>query len=189
MYLFFDTETTGLPLNWKAPVTDLSNWPRLVQLAYLVYDESGRKLHEQSAIIRPDGWTIGREAAAVHGITDDRAKKEGVPLRDVMQELDEHMLQASTLVAHNMAFDSKIVGAEYLRTSGSNPLDRKRKLCTMETSTNILKLPGHYGFKWPKLDELHNYLFGEGFEGAHDAGADIRATARCFWELRKRRAI
>jgi len=30
MYLFFDTETTGLPRNWKAPVTDLDNWPRMV---------------------------------------------------------------------------------------------------------------------------------------------------------------
>ena len=28
MYLFFDTETTGLPKRWNAPVTDLENWPR-----------------------------------------------------------------------------------------------------------------------------------------------------------------
>ncbi len=37
-YVFFDTETTGLPLNWKAPVTELENWPRLIQLAYIVYN-------------------------------------------------------------------------------------------------------------------------------------------------------
>ncbi len=33
MYLFFDTETTGLPRNWHAPASDLANWPRLIQLA------------------------------------------------------------------------------------------------------------------------------------------------------------
>lgn len=189
MYLFFDTETSGLPRNWKAPVTDLSNWPRLVQLAYLVYDDSGRKLHEHSVIIQPDGWTIDREAAAVHGISLERARREGVPLRDVMQDLAEQLMHSETLVAHNMAFDSKIVGAEFLRTFGTNPLNGKRKLCTMETSTDILKLPGYYGYKWPKLDELHRYLFGEGFEGAHDALADIRATSRCFWEMRRKRQI
>ena len=106
-----------------------------------------------------------------------------------MQELAEQLVHSETLVAHNMAFDSKIVGAEFLRTFGSNPMNGKRKLCTMETSTDILKLPGYYGYKWPKLDELHRSLFGEGFEGAHDALADIRATSRCFWEMRRKRQI
>jgi DNA polymerase III subunit epsilon len=58
MYLFFDTETTGLPRNWKAPVTDLNNWPRLVQLAYLLYDNDGEKISGGDYIIKPEGFTI-----------------------------------------------------------------------------------------------------------------------------------
>ena len=46
MYLFFDTETTGLPKNYKAPASDLNNWPRLVQLAYHLYDNDGNKISE-----------------------------------------------------------------------------------------------------------------------------------------------
>lgn len=65
MYLFFDTETTGLPKNWKAPVTDLNNWPRLVQLAYLLYDAQGNKMAEGDYIIKPDGFTVGAEATKI----------------------------------------------------------------------------------------------------------------------------
>ena len=61
----------------------------------------------------------------------------------------------------------------------------KSKLCTMKSSTGYCKIPGNYGYKWPKLSELHLKLFGEDFEEAHDASADINATEKCFWEMRK----
>jgi DNA polymerase-3 subunit epsilon len=185
MYLFFDTETTGLPRNWKAPVSDLENWPRLVQLAFLVYDGLGRKLHEDSYIIKPEGWSIDPGAARIHGITESRALREGVAMQVALGALQAELDQCDTLVAHNMAFDEKIVGAEFLRMTRRNPLDGKSRLCTMEVSTPLLKLEGYYGYKWPKLSELHEYLFGVDFEEAHDAGADIAATARCFWEMRR----
>ena len=62
----------------------------------------------------------------------------------------------------------------------------KPKCCTMKSSTNYCKLPGKKGFKSPRLAELHQILFGEGFDNAHNALADVEATARCFWELKKR---
>ena len=52
MYLFFDTETTGLPKNWKAPVTDVNNWPRMVQLAWETYDVQGNLLARNNHIIK-----------------------------------------------------------------------------------------------------------------------------------------
>ena len=185
MYLFFDTETTGLPRNWKAPISDLNNWPRLVQLAYIGFDDSGRQLLDQSVIIEPDGWTVDAEASRVHGITVDRARREGVPLIHALEDFRIQLNRATTLVAHNMAFDEKIVGAEFLRSFEVNYLDGKRRLCTMETATPLVAIQGYNGYKWPKLSELHEFLFGEDFEEAHDAGADIAATARCFWEMRR----
>ena len=86
MYLFFDTETTGLPKNWKAPVTDIQNWPRLVQLAYLLYDQQGNKISGGDFIIQPDGFTIPAEAAAIHGISTEKANREGVALMTVLQD-------------------------------------------------------------------------------------------------------
>jgi hypothetical protein len=89
MYLFFDTETTGLPRNWKAPVTDLDNWPRLVQLTFLYYDENGNKILGGDFIIKPEGFTISAEVSRVHGITYDRTVKEGVLLSGVLQSYEQ----------------------------------------------------------------------------------------------------
>jgi len=85
MYLFFDTETTGLPKNWKAPVTDLNNWPRLVQLAFLYYDNNGNMISGGDFIIKPEGFTIPTEASRIHGISTDRAIQEGQLLKNVLQ--------------------------------------------------------------------------------------------------------
>ena len=185
MYLFFDTETTGLPRNWKAPVTDLNNWPRLVQLAFLLYNNNGNRISSGDFIIKPDGFTIPPDASRIHGITTDRAIRDGHPLDQVLQQFKSMIEQATHLVAHNMSFDEKIVGAEFLRNRMENILKGKRKICTMESTTEFCRLSGPYGYKWPKLSELHYKLFRMGFEEAHNAAVDINATAKCFWELRR----
>ena len=184
-YLFFDTETTGVPNDWNAPVSDLNNWPRLVQLAYLVYDAEGSLVLSKETVIKPDGFLIPKAASDVHGITTDYAMVNGRDLLEVLADFRTQCLQAEFLVAHNINFDSKIMGAEFLRKLSSNPLSDRKQLCTMEASTDYCKILGNFGYKWPKLSELHIKLFGVDFEGAHDALADIEATARCFWELRR----
>jgi DNA polymerase III subunit epsilon len=189
MYLFFDTETTGLPRSWKAPVHELSNWPRLVQLAWLLYDNSGNLLLSTDRIIKPENFTIPDEASGIHGITHEKACREGVPLTAVLQEFFGAMGKAEVLVAHNMSFDENIVGAEFLRLKMPNPLPKKARICTMLKSTQFCKLDGPYGYKWPKLSELHTLLFSNSFAEAHNASVDIQATAKCFWELRKRGVV
>ncbi len=186
MYLFFDTETTGLPKKWDAPVSDLDNWPRLVQIAWLQYNEKGERITGQDYIIKPEGFTIPTESSAIHGISTERANKEGVSLEMVLKEFAALINRSKFLVAHNINFDEKIVGSEFLRKGIQNDLFETERLCTMNASTDYCKLPGKYGFKWPKLTELHSKLFGIGFEEAHNAAADIEACARCFWELKKR---
>jgi len=185
MYLFFDTETTGLPKNWKAPVSDLNNWPRLVQLAYLFYDSNGNKISGGDYIVKPDGFTIPTDASRIHGISTERANKEGQPLLTVLQTFQSLINQAEYLVAHNMSFDEKIVGAEFLRNKMTDSIATKRKICTMQSTTNFCAIDGPYGYKWPKLSELHYKLFRTGFNESHNAAVDINATAKCFWELKK----
>lgn len=189
MYLFFDTETTGLPLNYKAPVSDLRNWPRMVQLAWMYFDKDGRLIESADNIIYPDGFTIPREASRIHGITTERAMEEGRQLRQVITAFGALVEEASLLVAHNISFDENIAGAEFLRCKMRNPFPRKEKFCTMQSTVNFCALPGKYGFKWPKLNELHRTLFNADFEDAHNAMNDIAATAKCFWELKKLQVI
>ena len=189
MYLFFDTETTGLPSNWKAPITDLNNWPRLVQLAYVVYDSNGRKIKEEDFIIKPEGFTIPSDISDIHGITTEIALKEGKSLLDVLRQFNLLINQSEILVAHNMNFDEKILGAEFLRLAIQNSISTKKKICTMESSKDFCAIPGPYGNKWPKLSELYYKLFNTTFEEAHNALVDIRATSECFWELVKMKVI
>lgn len=185
MYLFFDTETTGLPKNWRAPITDLDNWPRLVQIAWILADDQGNRLEIKDHIIKPEDFSIPQEAANVHGISTERALAVGVSLDKVLNTFAKLVDQADYIVAHNIAFDEKIIRAEFMRRNFATSFESKPKLCTMKSSTNYCQIPGNYGYKWPKLSELHIKLFGEDFHGAHDASADINATDKCFWKMRE----
>ena len=185
MLLFFDTETTGVPRNYKAPVSDLNNWPRMVQVAWLLADEAGNEIESAEHIVKPAGFTIPADAAKIHGITTALALRDGVELKTVLASFALLLEGATTLVAHNIDFDEKIVGAELLRAGYLNLIEAKARQCTMRASTNYCRLPGNYGFKWPTLQELHKKLFNESFDGAHRALADVRACVRCYLELRR----
>lgn len=187
--LFFDTETTGVPLDWKAPASETSNWPRLVQLAWRLYDESGNLIESNCSIIKPDNFVIPTEVSRIHGITTEKAYVEGENLELVLGKFKMKLENAILLIAHNMDFDEKILGAEFFRLQNSNPLSKIKKLCTMQVSTNVCKIDGPYGYKWPKLEELHYFLFNKGFQNAHNADADIKATADCYFEMKKRELI
>ncbi len=195
MYLFFDTETTGLPKSWKAPVTDLGNWPHIVQIAWAIFDDAGKQLAFRDYILKPEDFVIPESATAIHGISTERALKEGRPAAEVLKEFSGAVLKAAHLVAHNLDFDEKMVRVELLRqgmpdvlqtTPSSN--DRK-KTCTMKSSTAYCKIPGPYGDKWPKLSELHIKLFEMDFEDQHNAASDVLCCAKCFFELRRRAVI
>jgi len=188
-YLFFDTETTGLPKSWKAPVTDLGNWPYIVQIAWALFDGTGQQLAFRDHIIKPQGFTIPESATAIHGISTERALKEGRPAGEILKEFSTVVLGATCLVAHNLDFDEKMVRVELLRQGMPDGLQTLRKICTMKTSTGYCKIPGPYGDKWPKLSELHIKLFEVDFEDQHNAASDVLCCAKCFFELRRRGVI
>ncbi|MCK5466277.1 3'-5' exonuclease [Candidatus Parcubacteria bacterium] len=187
-YLFFDTETTGLPRDWNASVNDVDNWPRIVQISWVVYKNS-TKISSSDFIIKPEGFRIPIESSNVHGITTERAEKEGVSLQAVLTEFQNLIEQADFIIAHNISFDEKIVGAEFIRKNMSDSLESKKTICTMKKSTNFCAIPssnGYNDYKWPKLSELYIKLFDTEFEDAHNSLADVNATAKCFWEMKKR---
>jgi DNA polymerase III subunit alpha len=185
MYLIFDTETTGLPRDYNAPMSDVDNWPRLVQIAWQLHDARGKLLSNHNYIIRPEGFTIPYNAEKVHGISTKRALAEGHDLKEILQVFREDVAQSKFLVGHNIGFDINVVGSEFLRAALVMPLSEKKELDTKDISTEFCALPGGKGgkFKWPTLTELHQKLFGVGFGDAHDAAYDVDATARCFFGL------
>lgn len=185
MYLIFDTETTGRPKNYNAPLTDFDNWPRLVQLAWQVHDERGELVEVKNYIIKPEGFEIPHGAVKIHGITTERALREGLPLEEVLNIFNKSLEKVHTVAGHNVEFDLNITAAEFLRKGIKTNLLDLNAVDTKDLSTDYCKLPGGRGgkYKWPTLGELHMKLFGEDFNAAHNASADVQATARCFLEL------
>jgi DNA polymerase III subunit alpha len=185
MFLIFDTETTGLPKNYKAPLTDFDNWPRMVQLAWQMHDENGHLIEAKNYIVKPENYVIPFQAEKVHGISTERALRDGKDLTWVLEEFNKALQKTKFLVGHNVEFDINILGAEFLRKQVQSPMLDMESVDTKDESTDYCALPGGRGgkFKWPNLSELHNKLFNEGFDEAHNASADVAATARCFFEL------
>ena len=186
MFLIFDTETTGLPLDKNAPLTNFNNWPRMVQLAWQIHDANGKFVKAENHIIKPESYIIPINASMVHGISTEHALNVGEDLNHVLDIFTETLKTVKYVVGHNVEFDLNVVGCEYLRTKGVNPLEQKLMVdtCTEKTA-NFCKLSGGPGrkFKKPKLAEIHQLLFNEGFDMAHNASADVEATARVFLEL------
>lgn len=189
MYLIFDTETTGLPKNWNAPITDSNNWPRCIQIAWQLHDEMGVLIEHQDYLVKPEGFNIPYDAERIHGISTELAEAEGISLTEVLEKFNIALSKAKFIVGQNLGFDVNIMGAELHRMGVSSAMSSMPVLdtCT-EVTASLLKLPGGRGgrFKLPTLTELHEYLFNVPFSEAHNATADVEATTRCFLELIRR---
>ena len=186
MYLIFDTETTGLPKRWDAPITDTDNWPRCIQIAWQLHDAVGNCIDHQDYLVQPKGFNIPYDAEKIHGISTDLAQEQGISLAKVLEKFNEVLGKTKFVVGQNVKFDINIMGAEFVREDVANQLQELPILdtCTEHTAS-LCQIPGgRYGkFKLPTLSELYEYLFNIGFAEAHNARADVEATTRCFFEL------
>ena len=186
MYLIFDTETTGLPKKWNAPISDINNWPRCVQLAWQIHDNLGNCIESKDFLIKPDGYNIPYDSQKIHGISTELAEIDGHDLLEVLTQFNEAVKNSKFIIGHNVKFDLNIMGCEFYRLKIKNNLEVSKILDTCYEKTAILcEIPGGRGgkYKFPTLTELHSYLFLTSFADAHNATADVEATTRCFLEL------
>ncbi len=187
--LFFDTETTGVPKDYKASYEDVDNWPRVIQLAWILASEDGTIIAQHCDLVKPDGWEIPKEDFWIkNGYSTEKSLEEGTPIQTILEWFYQAKTEADIICGHNLTFDHRIMWAEFIR-AGMTPRSGMPKICTMMKGTSLCRLPGTRGFKWPKLEELYYFLFNKFFDNAHDAGADIKATMECFFEMVKRGAI
>ena len=187
--LFFDAEATGLPKkNCYAASSDTYNWPRLVQVSWILTSK-GQILNKGNYIVKPQGFVIPKESSDVHGITTVYANSHGTELQDVLDKFIIDFNRANKIVGHNINYDKKIIGAEMYRMGMVDIMDSKETICTMKSSTDFCQLPGYRGFKFPTLQELYKKLFNENFDNAHNAESDVMATMKCYFELVKRKII
>ncbi len=184
LFLFYDTETTGMYDFKRKP--DHPSQPHLVQYAGLLVDPESRRIFRALACLVNSMVKIPAEATKVHGITNEMVQRGGAEPEHVLNWHWEALSYSNLVVAHNISFDRRIMDTVATRT-GIPEKDWPSKqgvpeYCTMKAGTDLCKLPGPYGFKWPKLEELHQHLFHEGFP-AHDALADVQACAKCYFKM------
>ena len=184
--LFIDVESDGLPSRREAfgPL----EYPHIVQAAWIVTDGGGHIIRSASRIVKPIGFRIPQEAVAVHGITTNMAQQKGTDPQTVLYVLNREIDRADLIVAHNLEFDARVIDSETKRYGIPSHILPKKGYCTMKNTKDLTQLgfpdnPYPAEWKWPKLEELYVHLFGRSFDGAHDAGADVRACYDCFWEL------
>jgi len=193
MILFFDVETNGLAKSQKGSYTDIENWPRVVQLAWALCDDNGENCTRKNFIIFPKDFGISEKISSIHGITIEKAEKEGVLLNKVLEVFNIDLDRANLIVAHNIEFDLPVLNAEFIRNKIKTSLLDKEKYCTMKSPEIVAycRIPSSMGtgFKWPRLSELHSKLFNKSFEDCHNAAADVDACIICYFALKENKII
>jgi DNA polymerase III epsilon subunit-like protein len=153
----FDTETTGLPKNWKQPATTAKdNWPHIVSISWAVLEDMV-VVDTYSYIIRPMNWTIPDESIAIHGITNEHANTYGHPLATAIDMFIS--TRYDVLLAHNLEFDENVLMQAIRWDLGRSTFVGfpHPKRCTMKASKELCKLPNN---KYPKLSELYEFVVG-----------------------------
>lgn len=192
--IFFDTETQSLPI-WVKP-SEHPDQPHIVQLAAALVDLDSRKvLSSIDVIVKPDGWTIPDEVAAIHGITTEIAGDLGIQERAVL-DMFMDLWNGRTRIAHNESFDSRIIRiaqhrfgrpATELDAWQSGPVE-----CTAKLATPIMKLPptakmraaGRNHYKTANLGEAYEFFTGRPLENAHSAMADVEGCMAVYFGIK-----
>jgi len=200
--LIFDTETTGLPLSFTTPTTDVNNWPHIIQISGILFDAKAQKIIKcMNLLIKPPhDVIISDESTKIHGITKEQTDKGGITIQIALYLLNHIAKDADMIIGHNLSFDIKMVEAEYNRNKSfiqsiSNILI-KPHTCTMRLLTQVCKIPYKQknvkvkvnvsskstvaNYKWPTLSETHNHFFGTIPNGMHNSLVDTLACLRCY---------
>jgi len=182
-FLFFDTETTGLPSRRSHGQVDQ---PRIVSIAWATWNSKSLDFDDEYFLVQPDGFEIPPAATRVHGISTEEASTNGSPLNHVLRSLCTAVDKANPdmVVAHNTDFDVPVLQAEFDRLKLRNPLRDKKVICTMKSTIDFCDLPSHRDTpKWPKLSELYLKIAGNQPAKKHNALSDVHTLMSCFMAL------
>lgn len=188
MLLVFDTETTGLPI-WKEP-SDHPDQPHVVDIAWTLFAEDGSEIERFDAIINPgDNVVIPDDMAAIHGITTEIARAEGIAPLAAFERFTDVIGRAQLVIGHNISFDVRMMRILAARHTGEKWENELETFCTMRSSTNVCRILKEKArtdkdWKWPTLTEAVRFFFDEEHGNAHRARPDCDAAGRVYFRLK-----
>lgn len=206
--LVFDVETSGLipkQFNKRSP---LVSYPYILQLSFILYDlETNTVLQKYNSYVRPPSNVfINSEITKITGITNEICNTKGISIVEVLSVFYQAYSRADCIIAHNLTFDKTMIDIEIQRNKAElsvipeilfmfNPLyNRINKIqlfCTMKYCKKYCNIQilnektGKTYFKFPKLSELYEKMFGVIPENLHDSSVDVEACLRCFLEIKR----
>ncbi len=179
--LFIDTETSGIPDNWKESTANTQKWPYILQIAWSVFKKDGTHVVHKDYYIDAGEIEINKDSLAIHGITNEIIREKGISREKVLQLLSDDLEKYKPLVVgHFIEFDKKMLEVGFSRVGFDNTFGNLQRFCTMQYSA---KIATHFGRNSLRLDELYRYLFHEDVENYHNAKYDVKATSEVFFEL------
>lgn len=180
-FLVVDTETSGLPKNWKAPYSDDKNWPHIVQIAWIIYDGNYQEIKRENHYIKNDGFKIDKGAENIHKISDEYLQINGEDLDKIMDLFCNDIIQFKPLIiGHFIELDYHMVNVELSRLGKEDIFENSTFYCTMKTSADYVS---NLVISHLKLDKFYTILFNEEPSQMHNALADASNTAKIFFHL------
>lgn len=185
--LFLDTETSGLPEKWDKKYNNTQNWPRVLQVAWIIYDSDFNEITRTNKYIYEPFIFINRESEKIHGITPQFLRENGVNKKDVLHKLAYDLKKYNPLiVGHFLSFDLQVLAAEFVRTKLNMPFNHLIYFCTLWHSKKYVRNPHRVHLN---LSLLHEMLFSTIPQSLHNAVTDAEITAKCYFEMANRNEL
>lgn len=164
-FTVFDTETTGVGDNDKIIQIGAIQYKDGKEIPYMKYFDPEMEI--------PQG------AIAVHHI-DKKVLEENKakPIKEELKSFTENVLGNNLLVGYNAQFDINKLNHEidlYNPNKRSKKLKKKENCLTLDPMLIMQRIHPFVGVR-KKLGEQYKFFFGKGFDGAHDAFNDVKAT-------------
>ena len=188
MKLFFDLETTGLPLqvsydNWYPPEDiDKYETSRIIEIGIILVDK-GEIIETYNSIIKPDTFIkLDPNITKLTGITDDKIKEEGKNIKDVFKEIKPLFKKTDSINAYNMNFDKNVLLSELYRIHDREfikIINNLQSECTFKLSKQILYM-GSY-----KMEHVYKELFKVDPKQDHRAFNDAILCKDVYYKLKQ----
>ncbi|WP_313267459.1 3'-5' exonuclease [Sphingobacterium sp.] len=185
--LFIDTETSGLPKKWNKKYTDSDNWPHVLQLAWIIFDEEQNEVKRTSKYIYEPLIPISPASEQIHGLTPPFLMKHGEKKKEVLRKLSHDIKKYKPqIVGHFLSFDLQVLSAEFYRSNLPLPFGDLKYFCTLLHSKRYVRNPHMVHLP---LSLLHESLFLAPPENIHNAEKDAEITAKCYFEMIQRKDL